>query len=323
MKEIYVDPSIDAVNEPIPYFDPSTGDIIRRIETPFINRVSRLKIRKFLTEGQDLNIRFSKRLTGITVTDEHAQVTFEDGTKYTGSMAIGADGSHSVVRTFLLGPEAAKIERIDHTMINFPASGYTPEQIQLLRSFHPITQLAHSQQFGSALVATLDAEKGMFQNYTSWWGPPYAEDLQDRTVRLKFYKERLSHFCEPFKTGASVVNEGTEIPVFAGAQWAPPKEGWDNHGGRVTLVGDAAHSMLPHRGQGFNNAVKDASDVVDAIVAVRDGKMTLKEAITAYEEEMRPRGAEEVRLSLLQAESSRNGNIMESPMFKTGHQKVT
>ncbi|KIW96496.1 uncharacterized protein Z519_03565 [Cladophialophora bantiana CBS 173.52] len=69
---------------------------------------------------------------------------------------------------------------------------------------------------------------------------------------------------------------------------------WDNTDGRVTLAGDAAHAMLPHRGQGLNNALKDASEIVDAL--------SLKDAIDAYEAEMIPRGAAEVGLTRQQAD---------------------
>ncbi|EXJ73137.1 uncharacterized protein A1O5_04286 [Cladophialophora psammophila CBS 110553] len=70
----------------------------------------------------------------------------------------------------------------------------------------------------------------------------------------------------------------------------------DNTDGRVTLAGDAAHVMLPHRGQGLNNAFKDASEIVAAFSAVYTGSGSLKDAIDAYEAEMIPRGAAEIGL---------------------------
>jgi len=51
------------------------------------------------------------------------------------------------------------------------------------------------------------------------------------------------------------------------------------------------------RGQGLNNAVKDASEVVDALTGVYKEHSPLKDVIDAYEAEMIPRGATEVRLS--------------------------
>ena len=88
-------------------------------------------------------------------------------------------------------------------------------------------------------------ETWRFQNYTSWHGPPYAEDLKDPDERRKFYKERVSQFCEPLRTAVDGVQDDDILPVDAGQQWSPIP--WDNHNGRVTLAGDVAHSMVPRK----------------------------------------------------------------------------
>lgn len=73
------------------------------------------------------------------------------------------------------------------------------------------------------------------------------------------------------------------------------------------------------RGQGLNNAIKDASDIVDSIVAAVDGRKSLKDAIAEYEAEMKPRGAKEVALSLEQALKARKTDTLkDSPIFKQG-----
>ncbi|KAF2170151.1 hypothetical protein M409DRAFT_19757 [Zasmidium cellare ATCC 36951] len=326
-KEPRVDPSVE-VFDPIPYFHGASGEILKRVTTKEINRVSRKKLRKFLSEGEDLNLEFNKRVQGVEVKDDIVKVTFEDGTTATGNMLIGADGSNSKVREFLVGHDAAQEEEIGLTTINFPWGGYTDEQARFLTSHHPIVQLSFAENMGSALLAVLDtpdskdSKEWKFQHYTSWWGPPYAKDLEDPAVRTKFFKERMARWCEPFRTAGVAVSDDAVIPIFPGRQWAPTME-WDNSGGKVTLAGDAAHSMLPHRGQGLNNAVKDASDLVDAIQAAATGSKSLSEAVTAYEAEMKPRGAKEVALSLEQAKSSRNVETWkESAMARVGHSRV-
>ena len=47
----------------------------------------------------------------------------------------------------------------------------------------------------------------------------------------------------------------------------------------------------------MNHAICDATNVVAAVEKVRDGKASLKEAITAYDEEVVPRGKDEVLVS--------------------------
>ena len=79
----------------------------------------------------------------------------------------------------------------------------------------------------------------------------------------------------------------------------------------------------PDRGQGLNNAMKDAADLVDAVRSVVAGNKSLAEAVTAYEEEMRPRGAKEVRLSYQQAVESRQWDTLKSsPMMRYGHERT-
>ncbi|KAK4543969.1 hypothetical protein LTR36_004743 [Oleoguttula mirabilis] len=317
IKEPRVDPSYEMI-DPIPYINGDTGEVLARVPTDVITRVSRKKLRRFLTEGEGLSIEYGKTLQSMKAQGDCVTVAFKDGSQAEGNMVIGCDGSRSRVREYLVGAEAAKLEEIGLTMINYVGSGYTAEQAQLLRSYHPIVQL--SLDIPDPEVTT----EWLFQVYTSWWGPPFAADLQEPAARLAFVKGRMSQFCEPYRTAFTAISDDALLPIYAGQQWAPPTAAaWDNRGGKVTLAGDAAHSMLPHRGQGLNNAMRDASDLVDAVKLAVCGKQTLAEVVTAYEAEMRPRGAREVALSLEQARKTRDWEtVMEGPVFKQGYRRA-
>ena len=62
---------------------------------------------------------------------------------------------------------------------------------------------------------------------------------------MKVVKERAKAFCEPFRTVALGIDDEVVLPLDQGAQWKPIA--WDNLGGKVTLAGDAAHSMVPRK----------------------------------------------------------------------------
>lgn len=68
--------------------------------------------------------------------------------------------------------------------------------------------------------------------------------------------------------------------------------------------------------------MQDAAEVVSAVKVAISGVSTLKDAISAYEDAMRPRGARDVALSLETAKKLLISDLKESPMFKVGLQKM-
>merc|ERR1711939_989897 len=124
----------------------------------------------------------------------------------------------------------------------------------------------------------------------------------------------------PYKEVADWIPEGTTVrAVGTGLKVFAPKAKWDNKNGRVTIGGDAAHSMTFHRGQGGNNALRDANQFVSAMIDVNAGGKTLREAVDAYDAEMLQRGASEVEMSSKQTHAFHNYQaFLESPIMKHG-----
>lgn len=113
----------------------------------------------------------------------------------------------------------------------------------------------------------------------------------------------------------------------------------------MTLVGDAAHPMPPcesdilihfknlrltlispqtDRGQGLNHCICDVSYLLSALSSILSNQSTFSAAISAYDEEVVPRGGEEVKCSV------ENGfmlhdwqKVMESPVFRNGFKPMT
>ena len=64
-----------------------------------------------------------------------------------------------------------------------------------------------------------------------------------------------------------------------------PVQDWPSS--RVTVLGDAAHGMLPTLGMGANSAIRDASVLADRLADVAAGRADLTTAVHEYEAEMR------------------------------------
>jgi salicylate hydroxylase len=79
----------------------------------------------------------------------------------------------------------------------------------------------------------------------------------------------------------AVVQMITAVPISQrwGLFHRPPLGRWSK--GRITLMGDAAHALVPHHGQGANQSIEDA--VVLARELARAGPGRISEAQQAYE----------------------------------------
>lgn len=117
------------------------------------------------------------------------------------------------------------------------------------------------------------------------------------------------------------VPEGTHISKDRLAIWSPVP--WDHHGGRVTLAGDAAHTMSYHRGQGLNNCLNDAANLVAGLVEVSKGAKRIESVLTEFGEEVVTRGVAEVEMSRQTSMGVHNWDkFMDSPVMKHGVARV-
>jgi 2-polyprenyl-6-methoxyphenol hydroxylase-like FAD-dependent oxidoreductase len=82
------------------------------------------------------------------------------------------------------------------------------------------------------------------------------------------------------------------LPIRSSVPIAP----WQTQ--RITLLGDAIHSMTPYRGIGANVALKDAVRLKRALVAAHRGERDVVDALHEYEIGMRDYGFRAVRNSL-------------------------
>ena len=78
--------------------------------------------------------------------------------------------------------------------------------------------------------------------WTKIWRGTSAELLKEKSM-VEYIKDTTKNLCEPFQSLVDWTPPGSACYVDEMKSWVPVQ--FDNHAGRVTLVGDAAHPMLP------------------------------------------------------------------------------
>jgi hypothetical protein len=84
---------------------------------------------------------------------------------------------------------------------------------------------------------------------TSTWTTFWVKIWKGASVNLqgeeaiRYIKDNNSGLCEPIKSAIDWTPDGSPCNIDEMKYWVPVP--WENHSGRVTLVGDAAHPMLP------------------------------------------------------------------------------
>ncbi|RDW57336.1 hypothetical protein BP5796_12786 [Coleophoma crateriformis] len=300
----------------------STGEVMKKIPLRGGRRVSRKRFRLVLSEGID--IKYDKTVENITYLTSGVGVSFTDGTKALGSIVVGADGGGSRIRRLLLGNKAEPTA-LPIIMNNFNVQ-YTAEQALFIRSkLAPFTDLGVHPK-GMFYLMNLqnvprpeDPSTWSFQMSTSWPVTlrPLAEEENTSEGRLKILKELTADHAEPRKSAMAWVPADYPVSKDRLAIWSPIP--WDHHNGRVTMAGDAAHAMTYHRGQGLNNCINDAANLVTGLVEVKDGARSLSEFIDEYQVEVVTRGAAEVEMSKQQSLMIHHWDqFIESPVMTYG-----
>lgn len=215
--------------------------------------------------------------TGYTTTGDGVRVEFEDGRQATGDILIGADGINSAIRGRITGSAQP------------PAYGGFLCWLSVTPFSHPrITKGFNAHYWGlGRRFGIHDVGKGR----AYWWGTVNMPAEAARTWDGD--KDRIARAFTGWadEVRAAIRTTPAEDIVAVPAQDRPFLENWGD--GPVTLLGDAAHPMLPSLGQGGSTAIEDAV-VLAQCLASREDPVT---ALRTYERLRRERTREMVEVS--------------------------
>ncbi|PMD19558.1 FAD/NAD(P)-binding domain-containing protein [Hyaloscypha hepaticicola] len=321
-----VDPTYDTSNPKgyaVPFYNGKTGDHI--VDIPMVNaiRVSRRKMRALCSEG--INIQYGKKLVSIASTVSDVTVTFADGTNATGSVCIGTDGAQSAVRQLALPGDAGKAIPLDVILYNMDVCYGDAERAKAVRKVHFMNSVALHPEKNLSIWTSIqevpDAQKPEtwhFQIMPTWLAD--GKTHEGGANGLAELRELANHLAEPWKSSILWIPETTDVKCNSVSYW--PTRHWDSQRGTLTLAGDSAHPVPPHRGQGLNHGIADAHNFIKAVLEIKEGKKSKHAAIEEYNAELVKRGADEVETSRRNALLVHDfEKFMDSPVLKQGYAK--
>jgi salicylate hydroxylase len=215
------------------------------------------------------------RCTGFEQVGEVCRVSFANGAVVEADIVVGSDGIHSELRQYVAPPSRPVFhgsvayrgliahERIPH----WPTNAW---QAWLGQSKHFLTFPVRAGKIIN-YVGFVPADQEMRES----WSAPGDPDV----LRGEFagWDPRIG----------SLLSQ-----VESTFRWAlydrEPLPTWTR--GRLTLLGDAAHPMLPHLGQGANQSIEDG--IALATILARADRTTAPAALLAYERLRRERVAQ-------------------------------
>jgi len=233
-------------------------------------------------------VTLGKRCTGVRPDGDLAVARFADGSEVEADVIVGADGIHSRVRTSLFGPDAPRFTGkicyrsvIQTGAVRGPrpraggAGWLSTEGSQWLG---PHGTIVLYPLRGEELINVVCHYDDASYRHESW----IAECSQQEVL------ERYAGWHESL------------LRLFAAAdtwyKWAlydrDPIPRWTR--GRVTVLGDAAHPMLPYLGQGACQAIEDGAVLAAALAAEASDPVT---GLARYERTRRPRASRVVLAS--------------------------
>lgn len=220
-------------------------------------------------------VRCGHRAIGFEQADDVARVQFAGGACAEGDVVVGADGIHSALRPYVFPPSTP----VFHGTICY--RGLVP------RDRLPDWPMDRWQMWAgpSKHFLVFPVRHGQMLNYVGF--VPADEEMQESWSAAGDPAVLRGAFDGWDARIGSVLKQ-----VDKTFRWAlydrEPLPTWTR--GRLTLLGDAAHPMLPHLGQGANQSIEDGMAL--ATILGRAGNAAVQAALLAYERLRRERVAQ-------------------------------
>ncbi|WOA30165.1 alpha/beta hydrolase fold domain-containing protein [Alloalcanivorax xenomutans] len=218
------------------------------------------------------SLHLGRHCTGFEQDDHGVTLQLDDGETLHGDVLIGADGIHSVIREQLFGADEVQFSNILMWRALIPAERLKEVDLPERGNywFGPgrtlITYWIRPQNLYSILASVPSGEV----RRESW-----SEDGDIEELRASF---------SDLEPRAQAMMDQIDSAFITGMFYRDPIERWTD--GRVSLMGDAAHPMVPFLAQGACQGMEDAWVLATMLERHRDNPAA---GLTEYEQRRRPR----------------------------------
>lgn len=225
-------------------------------------------------------VRFDQRCVGAVQDEHEVQLTFVDRagrtTAVTADAVVGADGIHSAVRQAIAADVVARFSGLCAFRCLVPADqapgmALRPVQTLWLGPGHHFVHYPISRGRLVNIVAFAPAGDWRTESWTA------DGEIADLLAEFDGWDARLAQLI----ASATTTKRWAVYDRDPLAQWTR---------GRVTLLGDAAHPMLPFFAQGAAQAVEDAAVLAGCLRTA--GPDSVRDALQRYERLRRPRATQ-------------------------------
>jgi salicylate hydroxylase len=221
-----------------------------------------------------VDIRLGTSIAAICDVGHAVEVSTGTGDVIIADAVIGADGVNSAIRTEVLGYAPARYSGRIAFRATIPIDA-APDAMRRVTCvwMAPHAHLVHYPISAGEQLNLVTVTEGPFTGET--WGL----DASAADVLAELGADRPGAWPAAARDLLGAPETWTTWALAA----VDPRFEWSR--GRVTLLGDAAHAMLPFAAQGGAMAIEDAEVLAAALVGHRD----VIEALKAYEAARKPR----------------------------------
>jgi salicylate hydroxylase len=269
------------------------GAYLSRFGAPYFG-IHRADLQKVLSavHGPD-GLNLGRRVVGVAETQRAVRLDFADGSAAEADLVVGADGVRSQVRRFVCGEERAAYSGTSAFRGIVPVGALPslpdPQAIQFWMA--PNAHLLHYAIGPSGSDVNFFA---VVEGPRQWTHETWTAPVPPGEARAAF---------EGWHPAVVEMVSAVQHKVRWGLFTVRPLKSWRR--GRVVLLGDAAHGMLPHHGQGANTTIEDAITLAELLPA--GGLDRVEEALQGYEALRR------VRTRIIQRSSRATNAVLHLP----------